>query len=140
MVNELKNWCLAKLQNIEVRFTGDPRNAKLRQSSSMAEGLCEMDPGGLTVLPAGGPGCSVECLAPHTTDLTEGDPNTAATEDPSANHNFGVQVDSSPGTVQRELSEIASAPNYYSYAHARTHTHNGEGTHFTQIQAYVSVT
>uniref|UniRef100_A0A674E1F6 Ankyrin repeat domain 6b n=1 Tax=Salmo trutta TaxID=8032 RepID=A0A674E1F6_SALTR len=83
VVNELKNWCLAKLQNIEVRFTGDPRNAKLRQSSSMAEGLCEMDPGGLTVLPAGGPGCSVECLAPHTTDLTEGDPNTAATEDPS---------------------------------------------------------
>uniref|UniRef100_A0A674E1I6 Ankyrin repeat domain 6b n=1 Tax=Salmo trutta TaxID=8032 RepID=A0A674E1I6_SALTR len=34
VVNELKNWCLAKLQNIEVRFTGDPRNAKLRQSSS----------------------------------------------------------------------------------------------------------
>uniref|UniRef100_A0A674E1G7 Ankyrin repeat domain 6b n=1 Tax=Salmo trutta TaxID=8032 RepID=A0A674E1G7_SALTR len=33
VVNELKNWCLAKLQNIEVRFTGDPRNAKLRQSS-----------------------------------------------------------------------------------------------------------
>uniref|UniRef100_A0A674E280 Ankyrin repeat domain 6b n=1 Tax=Salmo trutta TaxID=8032 RepID=A0A674E280_SALTR len=101
VVNELKNWCLAKLQNIEVRFTGDPRNAKLRQSSSMAEGLCEMDPGGLTVLPAGGPGCSVECLAPHTTDLTEGDPNTAATEDPSANHNFGVQVDSSPGTREK---------------------------------------
>uniref|UniRef100_A0A4W5NFT7 Ankyrin repeat domain 6b n=1 Tax=Hucho hucho TaxID=62062 RepID=A0A4W5NFT7_9TELE len=98
VVNELKNWCMAKLQNIEERFTGDPRNAKLRQSSSMAEGLCEVDPGGLTVLPAGGPGCRIECLAPHTTDLTEGGPNTAATEDPSANHNFVVQVDSSPGT------------------------------------------
>uniref|UniRef100_A0A8K9XQX4 Ankyrin repeat domain 6 n=1 Tax=Oncorhynchus mykiss TaxID=8022 RepID=A0A8K9XQX4_ONCMY len=98
VVSELKNWCLAKLQNIEVLVTGDPRNAKLRQSSSMAEGLCAMAPGSLTVLPAGGPGCRVECLAPHTTDLTEGDPNAAATEDPSANHNFGVQVDSSPGT------------------------------------------
>uniref|UniRef100_A0A8C7LWD0 Ankyrin repeat domain 6 n=1 Tax=Oncorhynchus mykiss TaxID=8022 RepID=A0A8C7LWD0_ONCMY len=56
VVSELKNWCLAKLQNIEVLVTGDPRNAKLRQSSSMAEGLCAMAPGSLTVLPAGGPG------------------------------------------------------------------------------------
>ncbi|XP_023856586.1 ankyrin repeat domain-containing protein 6 isoform X1 [Salvelinus sp. IW2-2015] len=110
VVNELKNWCMAKLQNIEMRFTGDPRNAKLRQSSSMAEGLCEMDPGSLTVLPAGGPGCSVECLAPHTTDLTEGDPNTAATGDPSANHNFGVQVDSSPDGGKHHKREKISSP------------------------------
>ncbi|KAM9551520.1 ankyrin repeat domain-containing protein 6-like isoform 2-T2 [Salvelinus alpinus] len=110
VVNELKNWCMAKLQNIEMRFTGDPRNAKLRQSSSMAEGLCEMDPGSLTVLPAGGPGCSVECLALHTTDLTEGDPNTAATGDPSANHNFGVQVDSSPDGGKHHKREKISSP------------------------------
>ncbi|KAM9551529.1 ankyrin repeat domain-containing protein 6-like isoform 6-T11 [Salvelinus alpinus] len=110
VVNELKNWCMAKLQNIEMRFTGDPRNAKLRQSSSMAEGLCEMDPGSLTVLPAGGPGCSVECLALHTTDLTEGDPNTAATGDPSANHNFGVQVDSSPVVRPKERSLCSTDP------------------------------
>uniref|UniRef100_A0A8C8GAV1 Ankyrin repeat domain 6b n=1 Tax=Oncorhynchus tshawytscha TaxID=74940 RepID=A0A8C8GAV1_ONCTS len=108
VVSELRNWCLAKLQNIEVRVTGDPRNAKLRQSSSMAEGLCAMAPGSLTVLPAGGPGCSVECLAPHTTDLTEGDPNAAATEDPSAKHNFGVQVDSSPGTREKISSPTAA--------------------------------
>uniref|UniRef100_A0A8C7NED2 Ankyrin repeat domain 6 n=1 Tax=Oncorhynchus mykiss TaxID=8022 RepID=A0A8C7NED2_ONCMY len=44
VVSELKNWCLAKLQNIEVLVTGDPRNAKLRQSSSMAEGLCISSP------------------------------------------------------------------------------------------------
>uniref|UniRef100_A0A8C7CYK9 Ankyrin repeat domain 6 n=1 Tax=Oncorhynchus kisutch TaxID=8019 RepID=A0A8C7CYK9_ONCKI len=54
VVNELKNWCMAKLQNIEVRLAGDPCNTKLRRSSSMSEGLCEVDPGGLTVLPAGG--------------------------------------------------------------------------------------
>lgn len=123
MVNELKNWCMAKLQNIEVRLAGDPCNTKLRRSSSMSEGLCEVDPGGLTVLPAGGPGDSAQCLAPHITDVTEGDRNTAATEDPSANHCFAVQVDSSPGTVRTELCEIASALNYYAYAHARLHIH-----------------
>ncbi|CAB1340439.1 unnamed protein product [Coregonus sp. 'balchen'] len=99
VVNELKNWCMAKLQNIEVRFAGDPRNAKLRRSSSMAEGLCEVDPGG-----------SVQCLAPHTTDLTEGDPNTAATEDPSANHNFVVQVDNSPDGDKHHKRENISSP------------------------------
>ncbi|CDQ70028.1 unnamed protein product [Oncorhynchus mykiss] len=99
VVNELKNWCMAKLQNIEVRLAGDPCNTKLRRSSSMSEGLCEVDPGGLTVLPAGGPGDSAECLAPHITDVTEGDRNTAATEDPSANHCFAVQVDSSPAEI-----------------------------------------
>uniref|UniRef100_A0A8C7CW47 Ankyrin repeat domain 6 n=1 Tax=Oncorhynchus kisutch TaxID=8019 RepID=A0A8C7CW47_ONCKI len=116
VVNELKNWCMAKLQNIEVRLAGDPCNTKLRRSSSMSEGLCEVDPGGLTVLPAGGPGDSAQCLAPHITDVTEGDRNTAATEDPSANHCFAVQVDSSPGTVRTELCEIASALNYYAYS------------------------
>uniref|UniRef100_A0A8C7DQM0 Ankyrin repeat domain 6b n=1 Tax=Oncorhynchus kisutch TaxID=8019 RepID=A0A8C7DQM0_ONCKI len=34
VVSELRNWCLAKLQNIEVRVTGDPRNAKLQKISS----------------------------------------------------------------------------------------------------------
>uniref|UniRef100_A0A674E274 Ankyrin repeat domain 6b n=1 Tax=Salmo trutta TaxID=8032 RepID=A0A674E274_SALTR len=116
VVNELKNWCMAKLQNIEVRFAGEPSNTKLRRSSSMSEGLCEVDPGSLTVLPAGGPGDSAQCLAPHITDVTEGDHNTAATEDPSANHCFAVPVDSSPGTVQTELWEIASALNYYAYS------------------------
>uniref|UniRef100_A0A8C7SZN2 Ankyrin repeat domain 6 n=1 Tax=Oncorhynchus mykiss TaxID=8022 RepID=A0A8C7SZN2_ONCMY len=116
VVNELKNWCMAKLQNIEVRLAGDPCNTKLRRSSSMSEGLCEVDPGGLTVLPAGGSGDSAQCLAPHITDVTEGDRNTAATEDPSANHCFAVQVDSSPGTVRTELCEIASALNYYAYS------------------------
>uniref|UniRef100_A0A8C7F1C0 Ankyrin repeat domain 6 n=1 Tax=Oncorhynchus kisutch TaxID=8019 RepID=A0A8C7F1C0_ONCKI len=33
VVNELKNWCMAKLQNIEVRLAGDPCNTKLRRSS-----------------------------------------------------------------------------------------------------------
>uniref|UniRef100_A0A8C8D179 Ankyrin repeat domain 6b n=1 Tax=Oncorhynchus tshawytscha TaxID=74940 RepID=A0A8C8D179_ONCTS len=71
VVNELKNWCMAKLQNIEVRLAGDPCNTKLRRSSSMSEGLCEVDPGGLTVLPAGGPGDSAQLIkiSSHTIRL-----------------------------------------------------------------------
>ncbi|XP_029487008.1 ankyrin repeat domain-containing protein 6-like isoform X7 [Oncorhynchus nerka] len=110
VVNELKNWCMAKLQNIEVRLAGDPCNTKLRRSSSMSEGLCEVDPGGLTVLPAGGPGDSAQCLAPHITDITEGDRNTAATEDPSANHCFAVQVDSSPDSDKHPKQAEISSP------------------------------
>uniref|UniRef100_A0A8C4E202 Ankyrin repeat domain 6b n=1 Tax=Dicentrarchus labrax TaxID=13489 RepID=A0A8C4E202_DICLA len=35
LVSELKSWCLSKLQNMEVRFTGDPSGStKLRRSSS----------------------------------------------------------------------------------------------------------
>uniref|UniRef100_A0A8C7T072 Ankyrin repeat domain 6 n=1 Tax=Oncorhynchus mykiss TaxID=8022 RepID=A0A8C7T072_ONCMY len=34
VVNELKNWCMAKLQNIEVRLAGDPCNTKLPEISS----------------------------------------------------------------------------------------------------------
>ncbi|XP_064781523.1 ankyrin repeat domain-containing protein 6-like isoform X4 [Oncorhynchus masou masou] len=110
VVNELKNWCMAKLQNIEVRLAGDPCNTKLRRSSSMSEGLCEVDHGGLTVLPAGGPGDSAQCLAPHITDVTEGDHNTAATKDPSANHCFAVQVDSSPDSDKYPKQVEISSP------------------------------
>ncbi|XP_071018907.1 ankyrin repeat domain-containing protein 6-like isoform X2 [Oncorhynchus clarkii lewisi] len=110
VVNELKNWCMAKLQNIEVRLAGDPCNTKLRRSSSMSEGLCEVDPGGLTVLPAGGPGDSAQCLTPHITDVTEEDRNTAATEDPSANHCFAVQVDSSPDSDKHPKQAEISSP------------------------------
>uniref|UniRef100_A0A8P4KHV1 Ankyrin repeat domain 6b n=1 Tax=Dicentrarchus labrax TaxID=13489 RepID=A0A8P4KHV1_DICLA len=38
LVSELKSWCLSKLQNMEVRFTGDPSGStKLRRSSSTTE-------------------------------------------------------------------------------------------------------
>uniref|UniRef100_A0A8C4DYE4 Ankyrin repeat domain 6b n=1 Tax=Dicentrarchus labrax TaxID=13489 RepID=A0A8C4DYE4_DICLA len=51
LVSELKSWCLSKLQNMEVRFTGDPSGStKLRRSSSAAEGLNETDGASLTVL------------------------------------------------------------------------------------------
>uniref|UniRef100_A0A667Z838 Ankyrin repeat domain 6b n=1 Tax=Myripristis murdjan TaxID=586833 RepID=A0A667Z838_9TELE len=51
MVNELKSWCLSKLQNIEVRFAGDPRGPMLQRSTSVTEGLNEVNAAGLSVLP-----------------------------------------------------------------------------------------
>uniref|UniRef100_A0A665V2Q1 Uncharacterized protein n=1 Tax=Echeneis naucrates TaxID=173247 RepID=A0A665V2Q1_ECHNA len=53
LVSELKSWCLSKLQNMDVHFTGDPSSSKLQHSSSLAEGLSEADGARLTVLPAG---------------------------------------------------------------------------------------
>ncbi|RXM33935.1 Ankyrin repeat domain-containing protein 6 [Acipenser ruthenus] len=33
VVNELKNWCMSKIQNIEVRLSGDSRNSKPKSSA-----------------------------------------------------------------------------------------------------------
>ncbi|XP_010881128.1 ankyrin repeat domain-containing protein 6b isoform X3 [Esox lucius] len=108
VVSELKNWCLSKLQNIEVRFAGDPGGARLHRSSSLAEGLCEADPEGLTVLSAGFSGAGVHCLAPHTSDVADRDSNAVTTEDPSANHYFVVQADSSPGDKHHKPEDTPS--------------------------------
>uniref|UniRef100_A0A8B9L3P7 Ankyrin repeat domain 6b n=1 Tax=Astyanax mexicanus TaxID=7994 RepID=A0A8B9L3P7_ASTMX len=43
VVNDLKNWCLSKLQRMESRLTADPRGAPLRRSSSLADTLSEYD-------------------------------------------------------------------------------------------------
>lgn len=102
VVNELKSWCMAKLQNIEVRFNRDPSLGLLKHSSSMEEGLCEVHPAGVTVLPAG-PGGSTHCLAPAAPEglgPEEGGPSGGTSEEGSANHYFVIHVDTSPGTVQ----------------------------------------
>ncbi|KAK1170189.1 hypothetical protein AOXY_G6981 [Acipenser oxyrinchus oxyrinchus] len=36
VVNELKNWCMSKIQNIEVRLSGDSRNSKPKSSAFQA--------------------------------------------------------------------------------------------------------
>uniref|UniRef100_A0A8C2ZXG1 Ankyrin repeat domain 6b n=1 Tax=Cyclopterus lumpus TaxID=8103 RepID=A0A8C2ZXG1_CYCLU len=51
LVSELKSWCLSKLHNMDLRFAGDPGGAELRRSSSsVAEGLNEVDGAGFTAL------------------------------------------------------------------------------------------
>ncbi|KAJ8008930.1 hypothetical protein DPEC_G00083530 [Dallia pectoralis] len=107
VVHELKNWCLAKLQNIEGRFAGDPGDARLCRSSSLAEGLFEADPGGLTALPPGGLGAS---LATQTTGVFDRDSDRANMDDSSANHYFVVQADSSPDGDKHHKPEDNPSP------------------------------
>ncbi|XP_056150191.1 ankyrin repeat domain-containing protein 6b [Lampris incognitus] len=111
IVKELKNWCLSKLQNMEVRFTGEPRSINLPRSSSMTEGLSEAGEAGLTELPTGQGGSS-QCLAVEDDDdkntfpdSTQGESGVA--EGGSANHYFVVHVDSSPdGGDKHHTAEI----------------------------------
>ncbi|XP_031437715.1 ankyrin repeat domain-containing protein 6b isoform X2 [Clupea harengus] len=97
VMNELKNWCLSKIQRMEKRFTGD---GKLRRSSSLADTLCEADSDGLPTLSRG----SAHCLAgTPLPDSAEGGSNAhpaAPPEEGSASHYFVVQVDSSPDEKQ----------------------------------------
>lgn len=96
-MNELKNWCLSKIQSMEKRFTGE---GKLRRSSSLADTLCEAESEAPPSLSRG----SAHCLAATTlADSTDADSNThptGAADEASAHHYFVVQVDSSPGRTE----------------------------------------
>ncbi|XP_065819819.1 ankyrin repeat domain-containing protein 6b isoform X2 [Labrus bergylta] len=103
LVSELKSWCLSKLQNMEVRFTGDP--ARLQRSSSVTEGLNEAEGAGLTVLPPGS-----QCLELHSSpahpDSSWGEASVA--ESGANNHYFVVHVESSPDVNKTPGAEVAS--------------------------------
>uniref|UniRef100_A0A8C4DYY6 Ankyrin repeat domain 6b n=1 Tax=Dicentrarchus labrax TaxID=13489 RepID=A0A8C4DYY6_DICLA len=106
LVSELKSWCLSKLQNMEVRFTGDPSGStKLRRSSSAAEGLNETDGASLTVLSSAQAGSS-QCLELHDSPvpLDSGRGEATVAEGGSANHYFVVHVESSPGNASPTTS------------------------------------
>ncbi|XP_054473980.1 ankyrin repeat domain-containing protein 6b isoform X2 [Anoplopoma fimbria] len=109
LVSDLKSWCLSKLQNIDLRFTGDPGSTKLRRSSSVAEGLIEADGAGLTVLPSGEEGSS-QGLELHDSPvlLDSSRVETSATEGGSANHYFVVHVESSPDADKAHKAEVVS--------------------------------
>ncbi|XP_069561944.1 ankyrin repeat domain-containing protein 6b isoform X1 [Brachyistius frenatus] len=117
LVSELKSWCLSRLQNMEVRLTGEPGSTK-QGSSSVAEGLSEADGAGLTVLPAGQ---ESSCLEIHTLESSKeetgrgksskeetgwGEPSVA--EGGSANHYFVVHVESSPDGDKARHAEVTS--------------------------------
>uniref|UniRef100_A0A8C4DYL9 Ankyrin repeat domain 6b n=1 Tax=Dicentrarchus labrax TaxID=13489 RepID=A0A8C4DYL9_DICLA len=92
LVSELKSWCLSKLQNMEVRFTGDPSGStKLRPS--------------LTVLSSAQAGSS-QCLELHDSPvpLDSGRGEATVAEGGSANHYFVVHVESSPGNASPTTS------------------------------------
>ncbi|XP_051265849.1 ankyrin repeat domain-containing protein 6b isoform X4 [Dicentrarchus labrax] len=110
LVSELKSWCLSKLQNMEVRFTGDPSGStKLRRSSSAAEGLNETDGASLTVLSSAQAGSS-QCLELHDSPvpLDSGRGEATVAEGGSANHYFVVHVESSPDGDKAQTTEVTS--------------------------------
>ncbi|XP_034999369.1 ankyrin repeat domain-containing protein 6b isoform X5 [Hippoglossus stenolepis] len=109
LISDLKSWCLSKLQNMEVLFTGDPGRTKLRRSSSMTEGLDEAEGPELTELPAGDEGGS-HCPELHSSPtLLESDRrDPSAAEGGSANHYFVVHVESSPDGDKARKAEAAS--------------------------------
>ncbi|XP_029281349.1 ankyrin repeat domain-containing protein 6b isoform X2 [Cottoperca gobio] len=110
LVSELKSWCLSKLHNMDLRFSGEPGSTGLQRCSSVAEGLNEADGAGLTVLPSDQGGSS-QCLALHNSpallDASQGEPRVA--EGGSANHYFVVHVESSPDGSKAHNAEVTSA-------------------------------
>uniref|UniRef100_UPI0037E895E9 ankyrin repeat domain-containing protein 6b n=1 Tax=Semicossyphus pulcher TaxID=241346 RepID=UPI0037E895E9 len=103
LVSELKSWCLSKLQNMEVRFTGDPN--KLQRCSSVSEGLNEANGAGLTVLPSGS-----QCLELHNSPAPQDSSwgEASVTESGTSNHYFVVHVESSPDGNKAHNTDAAS--------------------------------
>ncbi|XP_060947904.1 ankyrin repeat domain-containing protein 6b [Limanda limanda] len=109
LISDLKSWCLSKLQNMEVLFTGDPSRSRLRRSSSMTEGLDSAEGAELTKLPAGdeaGSHCPELHSSPTLLESDHRDPRAA--EGGSASHYFVVHVESSPDGEKAHKAEAAS--------------------------------
>ncbi|XP_026101792.1 ankyrin repeat domain-containing protein 6b isoform X6 [Carassius auratus] len=76
VVNDLKNWCISKIQRLESRLTGDRSNSKLRRSSSLTDTFLDCDPHSHTAVPdtSGAEACS----SPSTNQPEAGDGREAA--------------------------------------------------------------
>lgn len=107
VVAELKSWCSSKLQNIEVRFAGDPQRHNLQRSSSMADGLCETDVAGVTGQSTGAGGID-HSLAPIMAAALEEGPHNS--EQGSDSHYFVVQ-DSSAGLTDGDKHLKSDMPS-----------------------------
>lgn len=103
MVSELKNWCMSKLQKMEVRLIADARCAPLRRSSSL-DGCVTLQ--GDTV---GLSASSAHCLVPsdplEPDEGRGGEGGATGEEDMLDNHYFVVQMDSSSGWL-RTLTDL----------------------------------
>ncbi|XP_066547213.1 ankyrin repeat domain-containing protein 6b isoform X2 [Amia ocellicauda] len=119
MVNDLKNWCMSKIQNIEVRLSGDSRNSKPRPPPPVYETFPESQPagtehcpgenslGGLSSVPSG----STQPQASYVSMLP-GPPDTAAgAKGSAAEVALGKQYSSTDKQILTELSTpIPSIP------------------------------
>uniref|UniRef100_A0A8C8DT71 Ankyrin repeat domain 6b n=1 Tax=Oryzias sinensis TaxID=183150 RepID=A0A8C8DT71_9TELE len=91
LVSELKSWCLSKLQNLEVRLSGEPGATALRRCLSVSEGLNEVD------------GSERAGSKP-----SEGEAGTA--EGGASDHYFVLHAESSPGDQKPAKSPASSIP------------------------------
>ncbi|KAG9347419.1 hypothetical protein JZ751_004986 [Albula glossodonta] len=107
VINDLKSWCLSKIQNIEVRFAGDGRNSKLGQAEAPPEGI----PEGLTVLPPPLSGGSTSSLVPYIGTPEGATAAEGLGAEASSHHYFVVQVDSSPDDRQHVPDLSTPPPN-----------------------------
>ncbi|CAN9507599.1 unnamed protein product [Ophioblennius macclurei] len=113
LASDLKSWCLSKLQNMEVRFAGEPPAIKLPGSSSETEGLTEAHPtpaaplAASTVLPPREGDSSSRCPDLHSSPalLDPGGEESSVT----ANPYFVVHMESSPdGDKAHHHAEVSS--------------------------------
>lgn len=100
VVNDLKNWCLSKIQSLEMRLSGDRSNTKLQRSSSLNDTLSDCDPRSHTALPhtSGAKACySPSTNQPEPKDGRETVAASTSAEDGSAGY-YVIEVDRvSPG-------------------------------------------
>ncbi|XP_017293203.1 ankyrin repeat domain-containing protein 6b isoform X2 [Kryptolebias marmoratus] len=109
LVEKLKTWCLSKLENMEVRGTGDLSTFRLQQSSSVAECVNKADGAEHAVLAA------EQEHSSEGVELNSSEPlccgGSSVEEDKTANHYFVVHMDSSPvqtDGVMTQKAEITS--------------------------------
>ncbi|XP_015256219.1 PREDICTED: ankyrin repeat domain-containing protein 6 isoform X1 [Cyprinodon variegatus] len=107
LVAELKSWCLSKLQNMELHFTGDS-GTRLQRSSSLADILSEADGASDAAPPpppaeaTAEPGCSSQLPELHKHE-------TCAAEPSRTNQYFVVHVENSPDGEKDQKTEAAAA-------------------------------
>lgn len=99
MVNDIKNWCLSKIQSLETRLSGDRCDSKLRRSSSLTDTLSDWDPHSHTAVPDTSGGRACYSPSANQPELKDGGETAAAStcpEDGPASY-YVIEVDVSPG-------------------------------------------
>uniref|UniRef100_A0A672NAG2 Ankyrin repeat domain-containing protein 6-like n=1 Tax=Sinocyclocheilus grahami TaxID=75366 RepID=A0A672NAG2_SINGR len=109
VVNDLKSWCLSKIQSLETRLSGDRCNTKLRRSSSLTDTLSDCKPRSHTAVPdtSGAEACSSP-----STNQPESAQNQSAPQSPCiVRPKQRSRACSDPHRAQDEPQELRPVPN-----------------------------
>ncbi|XP_016093068.1 ankyrin repeat domain-containing protein 6b isoform X2 [Sinocyclocheilus grahami] len=110
VVNDLKSWCLSKIQSLETRLSGDRCNTKLRRSSSLTDTLSDCKPRSHTAVPdtSGAEACSSPSTnQPEAKDGREAVAASASPEDASAGY-YVIEADRV--SLDKQSAQNQSAP------------------------------